>query len=436
MASGYGRVHRRAVDRLEGHRAVMVRVQRLDAHRREPSRRPDDVRDGQAGRHDAPGSDHQESPSTDRATRVGDVVEAATSPAGPAARRGVPSPAAGSPRSRIPCDVHVRPSGEVHVEHGRTDLLTPDGAAEAFGPTMTVARQGPCRLRPNRPRAGPARTLSRCRTAADASALHPVRSTRASRMTPTSPRCSRRASAGQTNEVSGSAERTGERIADHWASADGGVPVVKAVAGGGDAGRDDGPVGATVDGGRDADDRAAPVGAAAPGDATGARVGATPQPASANTLRTTARRRRVLIGASDRRRDGAGDHRSAALGADVGVMRQGCASALRERRPAHLRPNIRSIRCAGTGSGRIGGSPPSGMKTTRMLGGKRPSRTGLIASTSSATAGVLELHPLSPAPRCPGVLPSAEVCSIAWVMVVGGDLAGHSLPRTPPRARR
>ena len=97
-----------------------------------------------------------------------------------------------------------------------------------------------------------------------------------------------------------------QRIAVHWASADGGKPVVKADAGAPDGARLGEPVGATVEGGCDEDDRGAPVGAAVPGDETGARLGVTPQPASAMTLRTTARRRRVLIGVSDRPRDRGG----------------------------------------------------------------------------------------------------------------------------------
>jgi hypothetical protein len=107
--------------------------------------------------------------------------------------------------------------------------------------------------------------------------------------------------------VNGSAARTVRQwIAVHWASADGGTRVVKAVACASDGAPFDGPVGATVDGGCDGDDRAAPVGAAMAGDETGGRDGVTPQPASAMTLSTAASRRRVLIGAPDRLRDGGG----------------------------------------------------------------------------------------------------------------------------------
>jgi hypothetical protein len=81
---------------------------------------------------------------------------------------------------------------------------------------------------------------------------------------------------------------------------------VKAVACAPDGAPFDGLAGAAADEGCDADDGAAPVGAAMAGDETGGRVGVTPQPASAMTLSTTASRRRVLIGAPDRLRDGGG----------------------------------------------------------------------------------------------------------------------------------
>src|SRR5450756_1947153 len=68
------------------------------------------------------GTIRQWMPSADLATRVGHVGEAATRPAGPAARSGGPFHVAGRPRSGPVLGVHDRPSGEVHDMSGNAEL--------------------------------------------------------------------------------------------------------------------------------------------------------------------------------------------------------------------------------------------------------------------------------------------------------------------------